>query len=223
VERRAEEPAVPLKLLASHAAAGTIGAGLALYFSFYGIIFVLSLFFQRILHDSPSTSGLMFVPMTALITLSTMRTASWTHRHGVWVPVSAGLLIMLIGVLALVPIDAHSPWWEIALFTVPVGVGSGIAGPAIPVALLAAIPAEQSGIASGIANALRNVAATLGVAIFGALVAGNGGFSSGVQRVFLTSAGTLALALVLTVAWIRPRAQHPIPISLVRPAPTGEP
>jgi DHA2 family methylenomycin A resistance protein-like MFS transporter len=223
VERRAQEPAVPLKLLASRAAAGTIGAGLALYFSFYGIIFVLSLFFQRILHDSPATSGLMFVPMTALITLSTMRTASWNHRHGVWVPVSAGLLIMLVGALGLVAIDAQTPWWEIALFTVPVGVGSGIVGPAIPVALLAAIPAEQSGIASGIANALRNVAATLGVAIFGALLAGNGGFSSGVQRVFLVSAGTLALALVLTLAWIRPRAQRPVAIPVVAPARAGEP
>jgi DHA2 family methylenomycin A resistance protein-like MFS transporter len=205
LERSAEEPAVRLKLLASPAAAGTIDAGLAIYFSFYGIIFVLSLFFQRILHDGPATSGLMFVPMTALITLSTMRTASATHRHGAWVPVSAGLLIMLVGALALVAIDAQTPWWEVALFTVPVGVGSGIAGPAIPVALLAAIPAEQSGIASGIANALRNVVGTLGVAIFGGLLAGNGGFCSGVQRVFLTSAGTLALALCLTLAWIRPR------------------
>lgn len=223
VERRAEEPAVPLKLLASQAAAGTIGAGLALYFSFYGIIFVLSLFFQRVLHDSPAISGLMFVPMTALITLSTMRTSSWSHRHGVWVPVCVGLAIMLGGALALVGIDSQTAWWEIALFTVPVGVGSGIVGPAIPVALLAAIPAEQSGIASGIANALRNVAATLGVAIFGALVVGDGGFNAGVQRVFLVSAGTLALALGMTLVWIRPRTGHPIPSSLVLPVPTGEP
>jgi DHA2 family methylenomycin A resistance protein-like MFS transporter len=221
VEGRADEPAVPLKLLATHGAAGTMGAGLAIYFSFYGIIFVLSLFFQRILHAGPAVSGLMFVPMTALITLATMRTASWTHRRGAWVPVTVGLLIMLAGALALVAINAQTPWWEIAVGTVPVGVGAGIAGPAIPVALLAAIPTEQSGIASGVANALRNVAATLGVAIFGALLAGNGGFSSGVQRVFLVSAGTLALAVVLAVAWIRPRPQHPLPVALAS-APAGE-
>jgi DHA2 family methylenomycin A resistance protein-like MFS transporter len=165
----------------------------------------------------------MFVPMTALITLSTIRTASWTHRFGAWVPVAVGLLSMLVGALALVPIDPHTPWWEIAAGTVPVGVGAGIAGPAIPVALLAAIPAEQSGIASGIANALRNVAATVGVAIFGALLAGTGGFSSGVQRVFLVSAGTLALALGLTLAWIRPRPRHPLPIPVVHPAGRREP
>jgi DHA2 family methylenomycin A resistance protein-like MFS transporter len=223
VERRAAEPAVPLKLLANHGAAGTIGAGLAIYFSFYGIIFVLSLFFQRILHAGPAASGLMFVPMTALITISTIRTASWTHRRGAWMPVAVGLLIMMVGALALVAIDAHTPWWEIAVGTVPVGVGAGIAGPAIPVALLAAIPAEQSGIASGIANALRSVAATLGVAIFGALLAGTGGFSAGAQRVFLVSAGTLALALGLALAWIRPRPRQPPPIPLVQPASAREP
>lgn len=223
VEGRAVEPAVPLKLLTTHVAAGTIGAGLAIYFSFYGIIFVLSLFFQRILHAGPAVSGLMFVPMTALITLSTIRTASWTDRRGAWVPVTIGLLFMLIGALALVAIDAQTPWWEIAVGTVPVGVGAGIAGPAIPAALLAAIPAEQSGIAAGIANALRNVAATLGVAIFGALLAGNGGFDSGVQRVFLVSAGTVALGLGLTVSWIRPQPRHRLPVSTVAPVPPGEP
>jgi predicted MFS family arabinose efflux permease len=79
-------------------------------------------------------------------------------------------------------------------------------------ALLPVIPAEQSGIASGIANALRNVAATLGVASFGALLADTGDFSSGVRRVFLVSAGTLALALGLALAWIRPVRDSRCPV-----------
>jgi len=206
VEREAVEPAVPLGLLTTRGAAGTIGAGLALYFSFYGVIFVLSLFFQRILHYSPTVSGLMFVPMTGLITFATVRTSGWTHRHGTWYPISVGFLIMLVGVLALVTIDASSPWWRIALSTIPVGVGSGIAGPAIPVALLAAIPAEQSGIASGIANAVRLLAATFGVAVYGALIAGQVGFISGMQAALLVSGGAMVVALGLTLAWIRPRA-----------------
>jgi hypothetical protein len=83
-------------------------------------------------------------------------------------------------------------------------------------ALLAAIPSEESGIASGIANALRNVAATLGVTCFGALVAG--GLSSGAPRVFVVSAATLALALALTLAWIRPRARHGVPVAVIASA-----
>jgi DHA2 family methylenomycin A resistance protein-like MFS transporter len=89
IELRAPEPAVPLRLLSNRLAAGTIGAGAALYFSFYGVIFTLSLYFQDVLHDSPARSGLMFVPMTALITVSTLATSGWMHRSGAWVPLAA--------------------------------------------------------------------------------------------------------------------------------------
>jgi DHA2 family methylenomycin A resistance protein-like MFS transporter len=205
-ERRAADPAVPLGLLANRRAVGTLIAGLALYFSFYGVIFVLSLFFQNVLHHGPATSGLLFLPMTALITLATVRTGAWIHRSGAWVPMTVGFVLMSAGSLALLAIDGQTTWWEIGLYTIPVGVGAGIAGPAIPVALLAAIPAERSGVASGIANALRQTAATLGVAVYGALLAGHVAFVSGMHRGFAVSAGGTVIAVLLTLAWIRPRA-----------------
>jgi DHA2 family methylenomycin A resistance protein-like MFS transporter len=204
VERRASHPIIPLRLLSTRGAAGTIGTGLALYFSFYGVIFELSLFFQRVLHESPISCGLMFIPMTGLVAIATLKTASWSPRVGSWVPLAVGLALMLVGLLALLGIDAGSPWWKIGLSTIPVGVGAGIAGPAIPVALLAAIPAEQAGIASGVANAVRQVAATLGVAIFGTLLSSQISFVQGMQIAFFVSACMLAVGLVLALVCVRP-------------------
>jgi DHA2 family methylenomycin A resistance protein-like MFS transporter len=112
---------------------------------------------------------------------------------------------MSVGVLALVSIDATSSWWQIGLCTIPVGVGSGMAGPAIPVSLLNALPPDRSGIASGIANALRQVAATFGVAIFGALLVAQPSFITGMRHCLALSLVGLIVAIMLTVAWIRPR------------------
>jgi DHA2 family methylenomycin A resistance protein-like MFS transporter len=205
VELRVPEPAVPLKLLSNRLAAGTIGAGATLYFSFYGVIFTLSLYFQYVLHNSPARSGLMFVPMTALITVATLTTNGWRHHSDAWIPLSAGLTLMVAGLLALAVVDADTATWQVAISTIPVGVGSGIAGPGIFVAMLAALPADQAGIASGVANANRQVAATLGVAIFGALVAGGTDLVAGMQAAFLVSAGALVVGLGFALTCVRPR------------------
>jgi DHA2 family methylenomycin A resistance protein-like MFS transporter len=215
VELRAPQPAVPLRLLSNLPVAGTIGAGAALYFSFYGVIFTLSLYFQDVLHESPTTSGLLFVPMTALITLATVTTNGWRHHSPAWISLATGLSLMIVGLLALATIDAGTPTWVTAISTVPFGVGSGIAGPGVLVAMLASMPPDQAGIASGVANANRQIAATLGVAIFGALLAGETDLVPGMQTSFLISAGAMILGLVLALTCVRPRGraravqQHP--------------
>jgi DHA2 family methylenomycin A resistance protein-like MFS transporter len=205
VEHRSTDPAIPLGLLANRPALGTLAAALALFLTFYGLIFVLSLFFQQVLHHSPAASGLLFLPMASAMPLTTIRSGEWIHRFGAWRTMTAGLTLMSAGVLALVSINGASSWWQIGLCTIPVGVGAGMAGPAIPVSLLNALPSDRSGIASGIANALRQVAATFGVAIFGALLVAQPSFITGMRHCLAFSLVGLIVAVMLTVVWIRPR------------------
>jgi DHA2 family methylenomycin A resistance protein-like MFS transporter len=211
IELGVERPAVPLRLLGTGAAVGTIAVGVACFFSFYGVIFTLSLYFQRVLEHGPAVSGLLFLPMTVLCTVATLRVAHWLQRAGVWVPMSVGLLVFGVGVALLCSLGAHSSAWQIALATLPVGVGSGFVGPTVPMALLATLPREQAGVASGIMNAVRQSAATLGVAVFGALLARHVGFVSGMRLAFAVSAGGLLIALVLVLAFVRPVATAAVP------------
>jgi DHA2 family methylenomycin A resistance protein-like MFS transporter len=205
IERRVASPAVPLDLLAHRTAAGTMGVAFALFFSFYGVIFTLAIYFQTVLRHSPTVSGLLFVPMTAVITLITTRLGGLVHRVGVWLPMAFGLLVMEAGVAAMLALDQHSATWLIALTTVPVGVGSAFVGPCVPMALLGTLPHDRAGIASGIMHAVRQSAATLGVAVFGALFAARAGFVHGMRQAFLVSSLTLAVGVVLAVVAVRPR------------------
>jgi MFS transporter, DHA2 family, methylenomycin A resistance protein len=194
---RSPHAVLPARLLTTRAAAGAVGAGLALYFAFYGAIFTLSLYFQQVLHYGPARTGLLFVPMTLLITGATVVSGRWSARAGPFVPMATGLLGMAVGFVALSGVSANSPVWVFAAATVPIGLGSGIAGPAIPIALLAALPPERSGIASGVANALRQVAATIGVAVFGALLVAHAGLAGGLPLACLVAAITLLAGFVL--------------------------
>jgi hypothetical protein len=49
--------------------AAALFAGLALNFAFYGAVFLLALFFEQVRGLSALETGLMFLPMTALITV----------------------------------------------------------------------------------------------------------------------------------------------------------
>jgi DHA2 family methylenomycin A resistance protein-like MFS transporter len=62
-ERREPEPMLPLSLFESRFFAVTTTAGLFLNIPFYGLIFVFSLYFQKVNGLSPLATGVAFVPM----------------------------------------------------------------------------------------------------------------------------------------------------------------
>lgn len=49
-----------------------VAIGFAVNVAFYGVIFVLSLYFQRVLGQSAVTAGLGFLPMTALLPVANL-------------------------------------------------------------------------------------------------------------------------------------------------------
>ncbi|MGN6868435.1 MAG: MFS transporter [Solirubrobacteraceae bacterium] len=197
--QRGETSAIPLRVFSQPAVLGPVFAGVALYFTFYGAVFALSLFFQDGLGEGPAEAGLMFLPMTGLITIATLFSGFWTGRSGWRRPMAVGLGAMGLGLVAMSLLDSASSLWLIGVSTLPVGIGCGVAGPTIPTALLATLPRERSGVASGLANSLRQLGATLGVAVFGAFVGTHGSPDKGMHIAFLVSAATVLLAATVIV------------------------
>jgi MFS transporter, DHA2 family, methylenomycin A resistance protein len=196
IEARCAHPMVPLRLFGSSAVAACVAIGFAINAAFYGIAFVLSLYFQRILGEPPVTAGLMFLPMTALLTVANLTSARVAARFGHQVPVRIGLAVSALAMLALAFLHSKP---LMAADLVPVGTGLGFALPSLTFVLLEAIPAEQAGLAGGLLNASRQTGGALAVALFGALVSGS--FLAGMRASILISAALLAVssATALTV------------------------
>ena len=79
------------------------------------------------------------------------------------------------------------------------GVGIGICFPTVANAVVASVPAADSGVAAGTNNALREVGGVFGVAVLAAVFAAHGGYGSPAEfvhgfRVAELVAGCLALA-----------------------------
>jgi len=181
-EARVAHPMVPLGMTRSRVVAACLAIGFAINAAFYGIAFVLSLYFQRVLGEPPVTAGLMFLPMTVLLTAANLLSAKVAARHGHHVPVRAGLLVSALGMLALA--FSHGTA-ALAIALVPVGTGLGFALPSLTFVLLEAIPAAQAGLAGGLLNASRQTGGALAVALYGALL--SGAFSGSFPGTFLAS------------------------------------
>jgi DHA2 family methylenomycin A resistance protein-like MFS transporter len=174
--------------------------GFSINAAFYGVAFVLSLYFQRVLGEPAITAGLMFLPMTGLLTLATLLSARVAARWGHHVPVRAGLCAGTLGMLLLAFLNGRTGM-EIGL--VPAGAGLGFALPSLTFLLLDSLPAAQAGLAGGLFNAGRQTGGALAVATFGTLVSGS--FMTGMRVSMLISVVLLLFSTVAAFTVFRQR------------------
>jgi len=209
-EIRSDHPAVPLDLFRSPTVSVCVLVGFALNFSFYGIVFVFSLFFQQLRGASPLTAGLMFVPMTAFVTVMSLVTGRLTARFGPRWPLIVGQFVQAVDLLVLITVGRTTPTAVLLLLLVPMGIGGGTAIPAMTSAFLEAVDASRYGLASGLLNASRQLGGALAVAVFGTLVGSRQlGFADG-MRLSLLIGGILVLGTcIATFLFVQSPAERP--------------
>jgi MFS transporter, DHA2 family, methylenomycin A resistance protein len=195
-ERRAGHPMVPLHLVRSVAVAVPTAVGLAVNFAFYGAVFLLALYFEQVQELSALTAGLMFLPMTALITVVNLLSGPLAHRFGPRVPMLVGQTVLLAGVLGLLVLRPDSPLVVQVAVLVPFGIGAGLVVPALTATLLDAVAADRAGLAAGILNTGRQLGGALGTAVFGVL-AGRG-VVDGLHLGALAGGAALLATMILT-------------------------
>ncbi len=196
-------PMLPLGLFKSAEFSATTAAGLLVNIAFYGLIFVLSLYFQRVQHLSPIWTGLAFVPMTAACFAANLIAARIAHRLGARMTIALGGAGMAAGCAALLwvgPTTAYA--WMLGPFLI-MGAGLGLLVPPLTSALLGSVDKQRSGLASGVLNAARQTGSVLGVALMGSLLAA--GVVTGARTSFALAAALLASATAVVWIALRPR------------------
>jgi DHA2 family methylenomycin A resistance protein-like MFS transporter len=196
-ERRTSAPMLPPALFRSAAFNSAVAYGALVNLTYYGAVFVLSLYLQRALGYSPVAAGLAFLPLTATFFAVNVLSGWWVGRAGSRAPMTVGALIDAAGfaLLALIA-GAGTPYWQLAVAFVLIPGGMGLGVPAMTTAVLASVARERSGTASAVLNAARQAAGAVGVAVFGGLA---GETPAHVVTGLRTSA-LLAVAMLLMAA-----------------------
>jgi MFS transporter, DHA2 family, methylenomycin A resistance protein len=198
-EWRARQPMLPLALFGHRMFALTATVGLVVNIAFYGLIFVLSLYFQRINHLSPFATGLAFLPMMGAVLPMNLFAARASERFGAPAIIAAGAALAGAGCIALLGVAPGASYWAIGAQLLAIGAGLGLLVPPLTSTLLGSVEKSRSGVAAGVLNATRQTGSVVGVALFGSLAGGGGGFLAGLREALVVSAALL-LGAAATIA-----------------------
>jgi EmrB/QacA subfamily drug resistance transporter len=117
---------------------------------------------------SITTSGLMLLPSGITMFVVGLFVGTLTRRLGGKVLVAAGCVI---GCLAMAMFAfAHSQEWEIYVATGVLGIGFGLAFSAMSANVVSAVPANQTGVASGMNANIRTIGGSIGSAVMASIV-----------------------------------------------------
>jgi DHA2 family methylenomycin A resistance protein-like MFS transporter len=202
-ERRAPQPMLPLSLFGHRMFALTSLVGFLVNVAFYGLIFVFSLYFQRINGWSAFATGLAFVPMMGAVLPVNLMAPRLAERVGAPATIAIGAGLSAIGCLALLGIEQGTNFPAICAQLILIGGGLGLLVPPLTSTLLGSVEKSRSGIAAGVLNATRQTGSVLGVALFGSLVGRTNAFLAGAHMSLVISAGLL-LAAGATIWWGSP-------------------
>ncbi|HEY4163879.1 MAG TPA: MFS transporter, partial [Dongiaceae bacterium] len=198
-ERHAAQPMLPLNLFSERMFSLAALIGVLVNAAFYGLIFVLSLYFQRLNGWSPFITGLAFLPMMGIVLPVNIIAPRVSERIGAPIVIAIGAAVAAIGAFALLIIARGMSYWAICAQLVALGGGLGLVVPPLTSMLLGSVDKTYSGVASGVLNSARQTGSVIGVALFGAFVSEQGDFMSGMHIALMVSGGLLIVSTVLAL------------------------
>lgn len=162
--------------------------------------FVVGVYLQQGAGLSATAAGLASLPMTILMILLSSRAGGWAGRWGPRIFMTIGPLIMAVGALMLLTVNATFDYWaQVLPAMIVMGLGLSLTVAPLTAAILGAIDENHSGIASAVNNAVSRVAGLLVVAMLSTIVGGTLDLDG-----FHNAAWVTAALLVLggVVSWI---------------------
>jgi EmrB/QacA subfamily drug resistance transporter len=172
VENRAESPLLPLPIFRLRSLAAANIAGLLLGGSFFGFIFVGTLYMQQVLHYSALQAGVAWLA-TSLTSIALAGLSQWlVTRGGAKMVMAIGMTLIGAGVIwaTQVPVDGHFLENLVGPMVVA-GAGTAFAFIPISIAGLAGVAERRAGLASGLLNTSQQLGGAIGIAIASSVAA----------------------------------------------------
>ena len=146
-------------------------AGIVVFGSLMGAMFIGQQFLQNVLGYSTLDAGLAIIPAALFMVLVAPRSAKLVEAHGARATLLLGYVFVLLGFLAMLLLWKEDiSYWKVGLGYALVGIGVGLAGTPASHSLTGSVPVTRAGMASGTADLQRDLGGAVMQSIFGALL-----------------------------------------------------
>lgn len=170
-ELRTRRPMLDVQLFRNLRFTAASGAVAVAFFALFGFIFLITQYFQFMREYSPLEAGLRQVPVAVAVVIGSMTGVRLAVRIGNNRTIAGGLSLLAIAFAWASTASAATPYVEIAVQMVLIGVGMGFTSAPATEAIMGAVPNAKAGIGSAVNDATRELGGTLGVAVVGSVFA----------------------------------------------------
>jgi predicted MFS family arabinose efflux permease len=170
-QRRAPTPLYDLEVASRRIFWVAATAGLIVFGSLMGAMFIGQQFLQNVLAYSTLDAGLAILPGAVMMVIVAPRSAKLVAARGARFTLLLGYVFCALGFLTMLLLwEDGIPYWKVGLGYALIGIGVGFAGTPASHSLTSSVPVKRAGMASGTADLQRDLGGAIMQSIFGALL-----------------------------------------------------
>ncbi len=175
VEARAQAPLLPLRLFRLKTLAGSNAVGFLLGASFYGYIFIGTLYMQQVLRYSAMTTGLAWLTVGVTGVVLAGPAQILVTRASATLVMAVGMSLTGAGILWATQVPVHGSYW--ANLAVPFFLTGSVTWVFIPVSIgaLVGVTERDAGVASGLIDSSQQLGGAIGIAVASTVAAARSG------------------------------------------------
>ena len=178
-ERHSTHPMLNLDFFKNPRFTGASASIAILFFAMFGVIFLLTQYFQFVLGYSPLGAGVSLLPLALTMMVVAPLSARIVERIGTKVVVSSGLFLSGLAVLSFTQLEVSTGYGNIVWRLVLLAVGMGLTMAPATESIMGSLPLAKAGVGSAVNDTTRQVGGALGVAIIGSVLASTYGSKVG--------------------------------------------
>ena len=185
-QRRARNPLYDLEVAARRVFWVAALAGIIVFGSLMGAMFIGQQFLQNVLGYSTLDAGLSILPAAFCMVAIAPRSAKLVEARGARFTLLVGYVFCVLGFLTMLLLwEEGIAYWKVGLGYAFIGAGVGFAGTPASHSLTGSVPVRRAGMASGTADLQRDLGGAIMQSILGALL--TAGFAAAASSAIASS------------------------------------
>ncbi|MFB5676558.1 MDR family MFS transporter [Paenibacillus terreus] len=208
IEKRAEEPMIPLSIFRIRVLNVTNISGFLTFSITTGLTVYSPIWIQSVLGNSAISSALIVMPMSLTWPLASNIAGRLMYRVGVKASIVFGSSLVMAGSIWLIALQMNSPYVFWIGILVLIGLGMGFVATPSTVVVQSVVGWEKRGVANASSMLARALGQTVGIAVFGTIynqyvtiIGSKTELTAGMHAVFLLMLG-IAIANLFAVSFL---------------------